>query len=313
MAETVDGERWREGKLERNTYISMRRGKYEPSGRFRPEIASKMNQTYWQMGQNPNSRSYETTSLSATSKVWNADLTGTLPRIHKNASEDPFEGYEPIPPQEHFQTVNQQVHVSTTHSKNYIKSKPMDGFDRLTANRTNYTLGKPEEKNYMETKTHSHVAFNNPEEREKVEQADIGGWMSRHGPPGQYFNDVGTREYIKRGGTGAAGVFGYDFNIVTGEKRKDGYNQLSRNRVYNFMKNQKEPLVKREGLLKHTIPKVSQNIIDYKARNMNMFGDTNTPINPVNALPVPKVTKPDVIPPHLLKRKDEPILRTRPW
>ena len=58
------------------------------------------------------------------------------------------------------------------------------------------------------------------------------------------------------------------------------------------MKDQKEPLIKREGVLKHTIPKVSQNIIDYKARNMNMFGDTNTPINPVNALPVQKVTKP---------------------
>ena len=92
MPEAVDGERWRETKLEQNTSISMRKGNYEPSGRFRPEIASKMNQTYWKLGQNANEKYYETTYDSQSSKVWNADLSGQLPRIYKNSSEDPFKG-----------------------------------------------------------------------------------------------------------------------------------------------------------------------------------------------------------------------------
>ena len=42
----------------------------------------------------------QTTSKYASREVWNAHLTSLMPRIHKNASVDPFSGYGAYDPKD---------------------------------------------------------------------------------------------------------------------------------------------------------------------------------------------------------------------
>jgi hypothetical protein len=42
---------------------------------------------------------------------------------------------------QHFQTVTRLEHKATVYDRRYQKSKPFPGFDRQTANKTNYSLG----------------------------------------------------------------------------------------------------------------------------------------------------------------------------
>jgi hypothetical protein len=119
--------------------ISVRKGKMANSIKYKHPIGLEMTKTSWRLG--IDKPAYETTSKAATREVWSATLGSTMPRIDKNASTDLFKGYAEYKPDEHFDTVTRAEHRATTYHKEYERTHPAPGFDRLTANRTNYALG----------------------------------------------------------------------------------------------------------------------------------------------------------------------------
>lgn len=50
MPESVDNERWREPKMGLCDTYSIRKGTLQPSHKYKPMIAVKMNDSYWRMG-----------------------------------------------------------------------------------------------------------------------------------------------------------------------------------------------------------------------------------------------------------------------
>lgn len=131
------------------------------------------------------------TSKGASKEVWGANLSSQLPRIFKNASKDGLISGEAggiiSSPQEHYMTVARQE-KATIYSKGYIKSQPAAGFDRLTANRTNYQLGVGTPVLEVTTPA-SHLHYPPPPTQPQVQQADIGGWKTKDGT---YFNVSST-------------------------------------------------------------------------------------------------------------------------
>jgi hypothetical protein len=50
MCEALDGERWREPKMEKCMAISLRKGKMGPSVKYKHPISIKMSDSYWRQG-----------------------------------------------------------------------------------------------------------------------------------------------------------------------------------------------------------------------------------------------------------------------
>eukprot|EP00935_MAST-01C_sp_MAST-1C-sp1_P000227 g227.t1 len=65
------------------------------------------------------------------------------PYINKNESTVNFGTYQPKGgPHEHFTSVAKGELIASTHAPDYMRTRPKEGFDRKTANRTNYNLGE---------------------------------------------------------------------------------------------------------------------------------------------------------------------------
>ena len=109
--------------------------------------SSKQNQTSWRPG--IDGPTFSTTYQSQTAQIVNhKEPKIPFPRIDKNAS-DPTAifGDANVPPEVHFVTESRKRFNkgSGVYSEGYERTRPKDGFDRETANRTNYSLGLPGE------------------------------------------------------------------------------------------------------------------------------------------------------------------------
>lgn len=88
----------------------------------------------------------------------------------------------------------------------------MEGFDRLTANRTNYSLGKHPAAFITAT---AELQTKDPREQPPVEQPAVGGSsLSRE----SYRLDTFARDSVRRGGGGGEGVLGVQFDIINGRR-----------------------------------------------------------------------------------------------
>lgn len=100
--------------------------------------------------------------------------------------------------------------TKSVHTPGYARRSPKEGFDRLTANRTNYSLG-----DYPAgfTTATAELQTKHPSEQPREEQPAIGG--STLGD-GSYRLDAFARDSVRRGGGGGEGVLGVRFDIVNG-------------------------------------------------------------------------------------------------
>ncbi|CAM9898848.1 unnamed protein product, partial [Discosporangium mesarthrocarpum] len=144
--------------------------------------------------------------------------------VNKNASDKVFDGSYRAPPTDpRFSSVFRQDFTPSKSilAKDYTKQVPPGGFDRLTANRTNYSLGscQPEEGGVVSAT--SELQMTHPNLRPRVDQANLGGWVRPGKGGGQgpgealYHQDIESMDSMKRGG-GGEGVLGVRFDIVTG-------------------------------------------------------------------------------------------------
>lgn len=120
----------------------------------------------------------------------------------------------PPPSDPRFSTVSRMELTKTVHTPGYAIRLPKEGFDRLTANRTNYSLGgeglvlAP-----MQTAT-AELQMKDPRDQPRPEQPAVGGsWSSDRLA---YRLDTFARDSVRRGGGGGEGVFGVRFDIVNG-------------------------------------------------------------------------------------------------
>lgn len=90
---------------------------------------------------------------------------------------------------------------------------PPTGFDRLTANRTNYSLGQHPAS--LTTST-AELQTKHPREQPRVQQPAIGGSTLRDG---SYRLDAVAKDSIRRGGGGGEGVLGVRFDIVNAREK----------------------------------------------------------------------------------------------
>lgn len=111
--------------------------------------------------------------------------------------------------------------TKSVHTPGYAVRQPKEGFDRLTANRTNYSLGEYDTGG-LKTATQE-LQMKHPRDQPPVDQAVIGGPTRSDG---SYRLDEFARDSVRRGGGGGEGVLGVQFDIVNG--RADG---LAREKV----------------------------------------------------------------------------------
>lgn len=81
------------------------------------------------------------------------------------------------------------------------------------------------------------------------------------------------RETVKRGGSGACGMMGYDFNIITGQSHHHGTG------------------TSRHDHLQTSIPRVTRNVTELKAREVDAWGDSHTRVDLVSNAVKPQVRK----------------------
>lgn len=111
--------------------------------------------------------------------------------------------------------------TQSVHTPGYAIRRPKEGFDRLTANRTNYSLGQHPAGFATAT---AELQTKHPREQPAVQQPAIGGSTLRDG---SYRLDTLAKDSIRRGGGGGEGVLGVRFDIVdarekAGARRKVG-------------------------------------------------------------------------------------------
>lgn len=100
--------------------------------------------------------------------------------------------------------------TKSVHTPGYAIRRPMEGFDRLTANRTNYSLG--DYATEFKTAT-AELQMKHPHDQPPVDQPTMGGPTLNDG---SYRLDAGARDSVRRGGGGGEGVFGVRFDIING-------------------------------------------------------------------------------------------------
>jgi hypothetical protein len=200
--------------------VSIRGGKLVPSSKYKPAASFEWTQTQWRPG--VDETVFESTYQRQTRDIAeNERSIVPFPRIDKNASDaGAIFGDARVPSDVHFQTENRTEFNKrfSVNADSYSKRGPADGFDRATANRTNYDLGMPGEQGDWCSSTHGLQQIraekgHYPESVEMPAQPNIGGWMT--GPGGSYFKDIETYQNINRGGGGGEGNLGVEFNILT--------------------------------------------------------------------------------------------------
>lgn len=102
--------------------------------------------------------------------------------------------------------------TQSVHTPGYSLRRPMEGFDRLTANRTNYSLGE-----YQAgfTTSTAELQTKHPRLQPPVEQPAIGGPTQRDG---SYRLESFARDSVRRGGGGGEGALGVLFDIINGRE-----------------------------------------------------------------------------------------------
>lgn len=100
--------------------------------------------------------------------------------------------------------------TKSVHTPGYAIRRPKEGFDRLTANRTNYSLGNHAAE--LTTAT-AELQMKHPRDRSPADQPAMGGPTLSDG---SYRLDAGARDSVRRGGGGGEGVFGVRFDIISG-------------------------------------------------------------------------------------------------
>eukprot|EP00752_Nemacystus_decipiens_P013036 g11533.t1 len=120
------------------------------------------------------------------------------------------EAARPPPSDPRFSTVTRMELTKTVHTPGYAIRRPKEGFDRLTANRTNYSLGSHTAE--LTTAT-AELQMKHPRDRPPVDQSAMGGPTLSDG---SYRVDAAARDSVRRGGGGGEGVFGVRFDIING-------------------------------------------------------------------------------------------------
>ncbi|GMH71635.1 hypothetical protein TrRE_jg1360 [Triparma retinervis] len=206
--------------------VSIRGGKLQPSQRYKPKESFEMNQTSWRPG--IDGPTFSTTYQAQTAQIANhTEPKVPFPRIDKNASDSrAIFGEANIPPARHFVTESRKRYngESGVYSQGYERTRPKDGFDRETANRTNYSLGLPGEQGEWVSSTHA-LQMTHPASLSQPAQPNIGGWLT--GPGGSYFKDIETYKNITRGGGGGEGNLGLEFNILTNQPDPTARSRIS--------------------------------------------------------------------------------------
>lgn len=103
--------------------------------------------------------------------------------------------------------------TKSVHTPGYAIRRPKDGFDRLNANRTNYSLGQ-----YPTTELKTATAelqMKHPRDQPRVDQPAVGGSTLRDG---SYRLDTFARDSVRRGGGGGEGVLGVRFDLINGRE-----------------------------------------------------------------------------------------------
>jgi hypothetical protein len=258
---------------------SLRNGKLLPSSKTVSAAAIQQKRTNWSMG--CEAASFETTYGSASADTKSA-VYHPIPKIDKNMSHgDSIQGGYSVPAHEMYTTdAREAFSTGGVQAASYKRARPPPGFDRLTANKTNYTLGK--HAGSFSTAAAEH--FPDPiATYGKVAQGTMGGW---HHSDGSYHQGFESADAIKRGGGGGQGCLGLDFNIVTGAASNT-----------------------RAATLAHCGPRriasrlQAPESIDYAKQRVDI----------VTGKTVAVAVRPPLDTAASLKRPNDPILRTRPW
>ena len=169
--------------------VSIRHGKLQPSQRFADvQAKDKAMRTNWRLGADHRPL-YESTmhaSQTLVAQVPAYELALSQPRIYKNASDKAsIEGgvggrYRDPAVLYNTTSGNDFCPASSSMSKEYVRGKP--AFDRLNANKTNYSLATQE--SHYDLRTTSHVLHAEPSSwpiRRGFEQPTVGGWTKANG------------------------------------------------------------------------------------------------------------------------------------
>lgn len=260
------------------------------SQRYAAPEAAAMNKTKWQMGDTPDMQYLSTAqgAMCESSQPRTEKYTGPyIPAKTKNHSDlESFQGGPPKykDPNVVYRTTKASDfnHESTLHSNEYMKSEPK--YTRLTAGRTNYTLGAYEGK--LASTSHTHHAPPCPIERVKG-QATIGGWQTGN----KYHTDIHARESIMRGGGGGEGSLGTRFDIINGKDDPSFRNRVSMRTGARVSVNKREPW----------------------SQGADRYGDHHEPVNILSGQPRTRHNPPPQQNALQLRRPDQPLLATRPW
>ncbi|CBJ33056.1 hypothetical protein Esi_0413_0013 [Ectocarpus siliculosus] len=134
--------------------------------------------------------------------------------VNKNASDEVFDGsYSPPPSDPRFSTVTRMELTKSVHTPGYAIRRPKEGFDRLNANRTNYSLGQ-HPTTELKTAT-AELQMKHPRDQPRVDQPAVGGSTLRDG---SYRLDTSARDSVRRGGGGGEGVLGVRFDVINGRE-----------------------------------------------------------------------------------------------
>lgn len=263
--------------------VSIRNGKLVPSMRFKPEAADVQNLTNWRIGIHPN-QTYETT-YGKQSEACKAAVYIPMPQIDKNSSHgESIQGGSKLSVSDQY-TSDYRKGYSTggVCNKEYQKTHPPPGRDRLTANRTNYQLGCQKDNPI----TAAQELFKNPECLAQPEQGTLGGAVRLSDK--SYQQDSLSMDSIKRGGGGGQGCLGVPFNIITGKESSTRDDNL-----------------KRAGPRKY---------VKERLQETDSWGDVQGPtyVNVLSGKAVQKKERPPLETAATLKRPAQVILSTRPW
>ncbi|KAG5182593.1 hypothetical protein JKP88DRAFT_318558 [Tribonema minus] len=148
---------------------SIRNGKLVHSARFKPEAALVQAKTNWQAGIDP--PSYQTTYSLSVAVLSPADYR-PMPRLDKNRShKEAIQGEYQVPAEEFYTTDYKAGYAGGgVPSTGFKRQRPLPGYDRLTASRTNYSLGTQP----ATSSTAAAEQFADPRTRTPVQQPCIG-------------------------------------------------------------------------------------------------------------------------------------------
>lgn len=270
--------------------VSLRRGNYYPSVKYKPEQSYLQNQTNYKLG--TDRTLFQSTAHSAQRHAFRPreELIVRPPIIEKNASDkDSIQGEQVgrySQSSEIYRSSNAlQFHAGTSAlSSQYRKQQPC--FDRLNACKTNYSLGQYHPPKGLQTATHDH--FCHPRSKPQPPQPTVGGWQQADG---SYKREFSAIESVVRGGGGGAGILGVEFDIITG--RADA---TKRNR------NQQQTGVRR-----------SENTREQWEHGQDRWGDHTRPLDILTGQAKEPVRVPPLPTREQLKRPDVPALSSRPW